>query len=258
MKTTRGLVGRWLPLLVLLVIWEVAVDSGLVDRGFLPAVHQVAGALWHLGSGGDLWRDLGISTYRSLVGLLFGSIVGVGLGLMMASSTRANGFFGPLVATTYSLPKTALVPLFILWFGIGNFTDMLTVFLASLLPVVVNTYHGVKAVPDVMVWSARAMGTSPSRVMWRVLVPASAPHVLTGVRVALGFSWVLTISSEMIASTSGVGKSIFLYGENGAYDYMFAGIVAIVVVAYAFDRIMVWLSARLLQWHESAAVREAY
>jgi ABC-type nitrate/sulfonate/bicarbonate transport system permease component len=256
MMFVRRAVERYASIVVVIAVWEIAVVSGAVNAEFLPAAHQVAAALWDLVVEGKIWSDLLVSIYRSLVGLFFGAIVGVGVGLLMATSRRANGFFGPLVATTYSLPKAALVPLFVLWFGIGNFTDILTVFLASLLPVVVNTYHGVRAVPPTMVWSARAFGTPPSRVLWRILMPASAPHILTGVRIALGFSWVLTISSEMIAAKSGIGKVIFFYGENGAYSYMFAGILAIVVVAYALDRLMVRATAHLLRWHDSTAHKE--
>jgi len=256
MKHLRQNIERFGSIAALLVLWELVVVTGLVDEAFLPSAHKVASALWGLGAEGGIWTDLLLSVYRALVGLFFGAIVGVALGLWMATSRRANGFFGPLVATTYSLPKAALVPLFVLWFGVGNFTDILTVFLASLLPVIVNTYHGVKAVPRTMLWSARAFGTPPRRILLHILMPASAPQILTGVRIALGFSWVLTISSEMIAAKSGIGKVIFLYGENGAYDHMFAGILAIVVVAYAMDTLMVAATARLLRWHDSARFRE--
>jgi ABC-type nitrate/sulfonate/bicarbonate transport system permease component len=248
---------RAIPLLVLLCLWEVAVDASLVNSAFLPPVHQVAAAFWQLVVEGEMWSDLLISAYRALGGLALGAVAGVGLGLLMATSRRANGFFGPLVAATYSLPKAALVPLFVLWFGVGDTTNMLTVFLSSLLPVVVNTYHGVKAVPHTLVWSARAFGTPFHRILTRVLLPASAPHILTGVRIALGFSWVLTLSAEMIAAKSGIGKLVFQYGENGAYAFMFAGIAAIVILAFAMDRLMVLMTGRLLQWHESSQAREA-
>lgn len=255
MSRTGIWLGRLAPIVAGLLIWEGVVDTGLVAPEFLPSVHEIAIALWHLLAYGAIWSDLAVSTYRSLVGLVSGTIVGVAMGLLMATSRRANGFFGPLVSATYSLPKAALVPLFILWFGVGNVTDILTVFLASLLPVVVNTYHGVKAVPHTLVWSARAFGTPPRRILLHILVPASAPHILTGMRIALGFSWVLTISSEMIAATSGIGKTIFLYGENGSYGYMFAAILAIVVVGYALDQLMVSATGRLLQWHDLARLR---
>jgi NitT/TauT family transport system permease protein len=200
---------------------------------------------------GEIVVNLLVSLYRALGGLLIGSIVGVAIGLAMATSRRADQFFGPLVATTYSLPKTSLVPLFILWFGIGNVTNMLSVVLACLLPVIVSTYHGVKAVPPVMVWSARAMGTPHRLVLWRILLPSASLSIFTGIRIALGFCFVLTISAEMIASRTGIGKLIFFYGESGAYAYMFGGLLAIVIVAYAADRALLAAMHYFLRWHDS-------
>lgn len=254
----RAFAQHWGSLVLLLALWEVAVVAEAVDPNFLPAVHTIAVALWELVTAGEIWTNLFASTYRAIVGLVVGTAFGVVIGLIMATSRAGNGFFGPLVAMTYSLPKASLVPLFILWFGIGDLTNMLTVFLATLLPVVVSTYHGVKAVPQVLVWSAQAMGTPRAQILRRILVPASLLHILTGMRIALGFSWVLTISAEMIAAKTGIGKLIFLYGESGAYAHMFAGIIAIVAVAYAADRAMVRIIHAALHWHDSAVGSEAH
>lgn len=249
----RRLAQSWGSIVMLLSIWEIAVVTGIVNPGFLPAVHSIAAALWDLLTAGEIWTNLFASTYRALAGLFGGTACGVAIGLIMATSRVGNGFFGPLVAMTYSLPKASLVPLFFLWFGIGDVTNILTVFLATLLPVVVSTYHGVKAVPQVLLWSAQAMGTTRTQILWRILIPASMLHIFTGMRIALGFSWVLTISAEMMAAKVGIGKLIFVYGESGAYAYMFAGIIAIVAVAYAADRAMVKIMGAALHWHDSAA-----
>jgi NitT/TauT family transport system permease protein len=243
----------WGSIVMLLAVWEVAVLGGIVNPNFLPAVHSIVAALWDLLTAGDIWKNLFASTYRALAGLFAGTACGVAIGLIMATSRAGNGFFGPLVAMTYSLPKAALVPLFFLWFGIGDLTNILTVFLATLLPVVVSTYHGVKAVPQVLLWSAQALGSTRMQILRRILVPASLLHILTGMRIALGFSWVLTISAEMMAAKVGIGKLMFAYGESGAYAYMFAGIIAIVAVAYAADRAMVRIMGLSLHWHDSAA-----
>lgn len=244
---------RWSSLAVLLAAWEVAVLARWADPHFLPAVHDIGGAVVDLAADGELWEGLAASTARALAGLVLGALAGVLIGAAMATSTRANAFLGPLVATTYSLPKASLVPLFLLWFGVGNFTNILTVFLATLLPVVVGTCQGVKAVPKVLVWSARALGTSPRQMLWRVQLPEAMLPILTGVRVALGFSWVLTLSAEMIAAKTGIGKLIFIYGESGSYAHMFAGIGIVLVVAYAADRAMVALTRRALHWNDAIA-----
>lgn len=246
----RGVV-RFMPVVLLLVVWELAVTTGLVDRNFLPPFSATVAALWEMSTSGEIAVNLVVSIYRAFAGLAIGSVLGVAIGLAMATSPRADGFFGPLVATTYSLPKSSLVPLFLLWFGIGDVTNILTVVLACLLPVIVSTYHGVQAVPAVLIWSAQAMGTPRRLIHWRVLLPASLLSILTGVRIALGFCFVLTISAEMIAAKTGIGKLIFLYGENGAYAHMFGGLLAVVIVAYAADRALLAAMAHFLRWHDS-------
>jgi ABC-type nitrate/sulfonate/bicarbonate transport system permease component len=242
---------HYLPIVIFVVVWQLAVDLDLVERAFLPSFTASVAALWDMTRNGEIVVNLLVSMYRAFGGLAIGSILGVALGLAMATSRRADEFFGPLVATTYSLPKSSLVPLFILWFGIGDVTNILSVVLACLLPVIVSTYHGVKAVPSVMVWSARAMGTPHRLILWRILLPGASLSIFTGIRIALGFCFVLTISAEMIAAKTGIGKLIFLYGENGAYAYMFGGLLAIVIVAYAADRALLAAMNHLLRWHDS-------
>jgi ABC-type nitrate/sulfonate/bicarbonate transport system permease component len=242
---------RSLPVVIFLLVWQLAVDSGLVDRAFLPPVDDILVALWELTRNGELAVNLLVSIYRALAGLAIGSVIGVAIGLAMATSRQADRFFGPLVATTYSLPKSSLIPLFILWFGIGDVTNILSVVLACLLPVIVSTYHGVKSVPAVILWSARAMGTPHHLILWRILLPGSLLSIFTGVRIALGFCFVLTISAEMIAAKTGVGKLIFLYGENGAYAHMFGGLLAVVIVAYFADRLLLAIMHYCLRWHDS-------
>jgi NitT/TauT family transport system permease protein len=242
---------RYLPVAIFLLVWQLVVELDLVDRAFLPSVGATVTALWEMTRNGEIAVNLLVSIYRALAGLAIGSIIGVAVGLAMATSRRADEFFGPLVATTYSLPKSSLIPLFILWFGIGDVSNILSVVLACLLPVIVSTYHGVKSVPAVLVWSARAMGTPHRLILWRILLPSASLSIFTGVRIALGFCFVVTISAEMIAAKTGIGKLIFLYGENGAYAYMFGGLLALVIVAYAADRALLAAMGYFLRWHDS-------
>lgn len=247
------LIGRMSPLVLFIALWYGACSSGLVNSEFLPTPTKVAAALADLLSGGEIARNLFVTLFRAAVGLALGSICGIWIGLMMARSERFKAYVTPIVGGTYSLPKSALIPLFALWFGIGNVTAIAAVFLACLLPMIVNTYHGVVTTPKVLVWSAQALGTTDRELPSQVLLRSAMPDIFTGLRIALGFSFVLAISTEMIASTSGIGKLIFLYGENGTYDYMFAAIACIVAVAFVADRVTLLGMHRLLRWHESAA-----
>lgn len=241
---------RPLPFVLFLAGWQALAKSSLIDPTFLPSVGAVAVALADLAAGRSFYVDLGITLWRSLGGLALGAVIGIPLGAGMAVSRRIDGFFGPLVKATYSLPKTALIPLLILWLGIGSATNIVAVMFSTLLPFVVYTYHGIIGVPQILVWSACAMGTARRRLMWKILLPASLHAILTGFRIALGFSFVIAIAAEMIAANTGIGKLMFIYGESGSYDYMFAAVTAIVVLAYATDRLTVAISNRLLRWDD--------
>jgi NitT/TauT family transport system permease protein len=249
---TAAAVARLGPLVLVAAAWQAA-SGRLIDAAFLPPVDAIVAALVDLARGGALAADLAITLARSLAGLAAATVAGAALGIAMATSARIDRIVGPLVAATYSLPKTALVPLFLLWFGIGSATDVAVVFLACLLPVLVHAYHGVKDVPAVIVWSAAAMGTPRRVLLRRILLRWAEPPIWTGIRIGLGFSVVVTVSAEMIASTNGLGKLIFMYGENGAYAHMFAAVGALVAVTWLLDRLLLALMERRLRWHDSAA-----
>lgn len=244
--------GELLPLPLAVLAWQAVVSLRLVDPAFLPSPIRVAGALHELVTADGFFRELLTTALRALAGLALGVAIGVPLGTAMAVNRSIEGFADPLVKATYSLPKTALVPLFILWFGIGNLTNILAVALATMLPMIVYTYHAVQGAPKVLLWSARAMGTSEAGLLRHVLLRAALPGILTGLRIGLGFAFLIAIAAEMIAAKIGVGKLLFLYGENGAYDFMFATIAAVVVVSYAADRGFAVLSDHLLRWQEPA------
>jgi NitT/TauT family transport system permease protein len=238
------------PFGLFLAAWQGLAKSGLIDPTFLPSVGAVASALADLGRSSSFYNDLTVTFGRALGGLALGAAVGIPIGAGMAVSPAVNGFFGPLVKATYSLPKTALVPLLILWLGIGTATNIVAVMFSTLLPLVVYTYHGIAGVPKRLIWSARAMGVADNRLLWKVLLPGAQHAILTGLRIALGFSFVIAIAAEMIAANTGIGKLMFIYGESGSYDYMFAAVTAIIVLAYLADRLTAAASNRLLRWQE--------
>ena len=116
-----------------------------------------------------------------------------------------------------------------------------------------QTYHGVRATPAVVVWSAQSLGADQRKIVWQIFLPHALPDIFTGLRIALGFSFVVAISAEMIASTAGIGRLIFMYGESGSYDFMFAAVASVVIAAFLADSALVAFSARCLRWHESQA-----
>jgi ABC-type nitrate/sulfonate/bicarbonate transport system permease component len=246
-----------LPIVLFLLLWQSLGSLRLVDTAFLPSPVQVGRALGDLLAGHEIRDNILVTLWRAGAGLGLAIITGIWIGIGLARWPAFRGYASPLVGATYSLPKTALVPLLILWFGIGNTMAITAVYLSALLPIVVHTYHGVMATPPVLVWSAQALGTSARKLLWQVFLPHALPDVFTGIRIALGFSFVVAVSAEMIASTAGIGRLIFMYGENGSYDYMFAAVTSIVVAAFIADRALLLASAACLRWHDSAVTVEA-
>jgi len=244
---------RLSPIAIVLGIWQLTASLHWVDTAFLPAPVAVGRALGQLLSGNEIRDNLLVTLFRALAGLALATVSGVWFGIGMARSWVFNAIVSPLVGATYSLPKTAIVPLLILWFGIGSTMGIIAVYLTCLLPIIVQTYHGVRATPAVLVWSAQSMGAEERKILWQILLPHALPDIFTGLRVALGFSFVVAISAEMIASTKGIGRLIFMYGESGSYDFMFAAVASVVIAAFFADRALLALSTRSLRWHESHA-----
>jgi ABC-type nitrate/sulfonate/bicarbonate transport system permease component len=240
------------PFVLFIALWQGVSAANLVNANFLPSAAAVGTAMVRLLRAHEIFANLGTTLFTCFLGLAIGAAIGIPLGAAMAISPRVDGFFSPLIKATYSLPKTALVPLLMLWFGIGGATNVTVVVLAALLPLVVYTFHGVHAVPRALVWSALAMGTPQRYLIWRVLLPAAQQEIMIGLRIALGFSFVISISAEMIASNQGIGKLLFIYGESGAYDYMFAATIFLLVVGYCADRGLVHLTNYYLRWQDSA------
>jgi NitT/TauT family transport system permease protein len=236
------------PFVLVAALWQAAVLLHVADPEFLPGLGTIGAAFVDLVESGSIFRDLGTTLSTAMAGLALGICIGVPLGTAMALSPAADGFFGPLIKATYSLPKSALVPLFVLLFGIGGLTNILATVLTTLLPIVIYAYHGVHGVPRIFIWSARSMGTPDWKLLPRIMLPSASPAILTGIRIALGFAFIVTIAAEMIVSNYGIGKQIFLFGSSGSYAYMFAAVLVIMLAAFAADRVLVLISDRLLRW----------
>jgi ABC-type nitrate/sulfonate/bicarbonate transport system permease component len=252
-KLGAALLRRAGPILVFILLWQALGTFHVVDTTFLPTPVMVGRALVDLLTGHEIRDNLLVTLWRTLAGFVLATATGTWIGLAMARSPAFNAYVSPIVGATYSLPKTALVPLLILWFGVGNVMAMVAVYLTCLLPIVVHTYHGVTATPPVLVWSAEALGANRRQLLWRIFLPHALPDIFTGMRIAIGFAFVVAVSAEMIASTAGIGRLTFMYGENGSYDYMFAAVASIVVVAFLADRALLAIGALCLRWQESVA-----
>ena len=246
---TRLLV-RYAPLLVLAAFWELAVQGGLVSRLALPPLASVLDAWRDLLGSGELLGNAVASVYRAVLGLTAEIVIGGALGLAMATSRVARIVANPLVQIFYPMPKSALIPLMLIWFGFGDLSKIVLIFLGCLLPVIVSTYNGARGVEDRLVWSARALGASEREIVWDVRLPAALPEILNGVRTALAFAFILMVSSELIIARDGLGYMIGTLGDGGAYPFMFAVILTVVALGFLADRAFGAAARRLLRWRE--------
>ena len=247
--TTLATVARSVALVgAALVAWEILAQSGVTSRILVPSLgsigRELAGFVARPESLGEAW----LSLYRALAGFALAAVVGVVLGVLMGRSALIAACFGPVLAGTYPIPKIALFPILVFVFGIGSLSKVLLVFLECLYPIVITAYAGSRAVDRVLLWSARTMGASPAQVLWRIVVPATAPHIFAGLRIALPIAMIVVIITEMIGSADGLGYLVMYSLASFKTDRMLAVVVMISLLGLALDRLLVLLRDRFVFW----------
>ena len=241
---------KYLPLLLLALIWEGVVQLGLISRDALPSLSDVASAGWKLAKEGDFWDNGLASLWRGAAGLALAIVIGAVVGILMAWWRDVEAFMGPLVEALYPMPKSALIPVTVLWLGFGDGSKILLIFLGCMLPVTLAAYNGARSCEQQLVWSARSLGASRLRVLLDVVVPSALPELLNGIRSALALSFVLLVSSELIVARKGLGYLIGFLGEGGLYDAMFAVVLVVAFLGFFADRIYQAFANRVLAWRE--------
>ena len=233
---------------VALIAWELLAQSGLANRIVVPSLASIARELGRLVVQPDSLVEAGHSLARALTGFALAAAVGVALGVLMGRSAVAAACFNPVLAGTYPIPKIALFPIFIFVFGIGSLSKVALVFLECLYPIVVTTYAGSRAVDRVLLWSASNMGASPAQRLRRVVVPATAPYIFAGFRIALPIAMIVVIITEMIGSADGLGYLVIYALASFKTDRMLAIVVAIALLGLGLDRLLVLVRDRLVFW----------
>src|SRR5262245_14020727 len=242
-------VGRRVALLVLgALVWEATARSGVFSPLGVPSIARIGRELWWLLVRPESLADAWFSLQRAIVGFALAAVVGVALGVLMGRSSIAAACLGPIFSGTYPVPKIALFPIFIYLFGIGSLSKVLLIFLECLYPIVVTTHAGSRAVNRVLVWSAANMGASRARILWSVVVPATAPFVFAGFRVAMPIALIVVIITEMISSADGLGYLAMYSLASFKTDRMLAIVIVIALVGVALDRLVVRLRNRLVFW----------
>src|SRR5437660_4285986 len=247
----RALLSRSAPLLAclgLLAIWQVAALILKTDS-FPTALEALRAVPSILGDKESLINILA-SLRRMAIAFSVAIIVSIPLGLMMGRNRVVASFFNPLLMVTYPVPKAALMPIIMLWLGVGDITKTLVIFLGVSLPVIYHSFQGAKAVEEKMIWSGAAMGLSALQRMVRIILPAALPEILTGCRTGLVLALITMVTSEMIARQSGAGNILFNALDMGQYDTVFAMIIIVGAMGICFDSAFERIRARLVRWSE--------
>ena len=235
----RTLLRAALTLLVVAAIYQAVAHSGLFPAVLLPALPVVAATLYTSLADGSMPMHALYTLERVLIGCGLAIALGLPVGILMGRYRPVENFVMPLASALMPIPSLAWVPIFILWFGLGNTVTILIVFYAALFPMLLNTWSGVRAVNPLWLRAASAMGADEHALFWKVMIPAASPFIITGLRQAFLRSWIAVVGAEMLAASDwGLGWVIFDAKEFLNADVMLAALVVIGAIGFAFERLV--------------------
>ena len=245
----QAALARILPIGGFLLAWELVTRTGVVNPFVFPPVTEIV-IRWValIGNGQVLW-PLWNTLWRALLGLAAAIAVGVPLGILMGRVRWAEWFFEPLFSFAFPLPKIALIPLFVTWFGLFDLSKVMLIFTDCLFPLVVFTYHVAKGVSPIYLWSAQARGTGRWRMLWRVVLPLSLASIYDGIQVAVVVALLVAVVTEMVSGGSGLGFTMIRAYRFGDVRTAFATLLTVSLIGFALYRLAQALRTRLLSWH---------
>ncbi len=245
---------KFISPVVILVLWELIARIGWIPAWFLPVPSKVVLVLWEMVVSGEIPRHTGISMLRAFSGYSLAALVGIGLGLLIAGSKMIENIFDPLIELIRPLSTFALIPIFFLWFGIGNTSKVMIIFKACFFPIVINTISGIKGVDSKLVQAARSLGANERQLWTRVLIPSALPMIITGMRISTAISIMALVGVEMLASDSGIGFLVIDAQRTFDTERVFAGIIVLSILGFFLDRIARVLESRILCWHTQTSL----
>ena len=248
---TRSTLRATVTIVVAALLYEAVARTGYFPPALMPTLPKVAHALWASLMDGSMIGHAAGTLYRVLFGLGIAVLVGIPLGILMGRFKPIENFFMPLVSALMPIPSLAWVPVFILWFGLGNTVAILIVFYAALFPMLLNTWSGVRAVNPIWLRAAGAMGADERALFWKVIVPGASPFIITGLRQAFLRAWIAVIGAEFLAASDfGLGWVIFDAKEFLNAPLMLASLIVIGAIGFAFERLVFGSieKATVLRW----------
>lgn len=237
-----------ISLVVGISTWWLVVALRLANPVLLPPPPTVVRSMADMLVEGTLLIHVAVSLARAVGGFLLATLIGVPLGIFMGRSARIHAIIDPWVELLRPVPPIAMLPLVVLWFGIGEESKLVVVFYGAIFPILINTVHGVRTVDNTLIRAARALGASERQIFYLVVLPAAVPSVVTGLRLGAGMAIFVLVAAELLGSTAGLGWLIMDSREHFFTDRIMVGIVALGVVGYCINRGLLGLERKLVRW----------
>ena len=232
----------------LIALWTIATHRGWVSPIALPAPDEVADALVRLARSGELLRHLEASLERLAIGFALGTLAGIGVGLAIGLVSLARSAGVPLIAALFPVPKIALLPLFIVWFGIGEASKVATIAFGAFFPVAVATYGGVDGVDRSLIRMAQSFGLPAGAIVRKIVLPGALPAILSGLRIAASIAIILIVAAEMIGANTGIGAFILAAGNLMQTDQLVAGVLVLSALGLLIAAVIGAAERYLLRW----------
>ncbi|MBF7688255.1 taurine ABC transporter permease TauC [Acinetobacter rathckeae] len=239
---------------LLFVIWFLITAFGVISPLFLPSPQAVFHKFIEVSQHGfmkaTLWQHLAASISRVFIALLLAIVVGVPVGLLMGLNKWARAIIDPLIELLRPIPPLAYLPLLVIWFGIGETTKILLIFLSILAPIIISSTYGVLSHQKNRERAALSLGASPIQVFQYVILPTALPHIITGIRIGLGVGWSTLVAAELVAADRGIGFMVQSAAQFLITDIVILGILVIAIVAVIFELFLRWLQQQLSPWYD--------
>ena len=249
----RSLILRWYSIPLLLLVWQVAVASGLVESRLLPGPGRVWTALVTEVGNGTLVYHAGVTMSRALTGFLLAALAGIPFAAAMARSALIRNLFEPIFFIGYPVPKIALFPVFTYIFGIGTPSKIAFTFLECLYPIVVACYFAFRGVETRLIWTAQNCGAGRATILRRVVLPAALPGIFSGLRVALPVAIIVVVITEMIGDSIGLGYYITIWSTRFTFANVYAAIIVIGICGLVLDQALLLLRHRAVYWQRDGS-----
>jgi NitT/TauT family transport system permease protein len=235
---------------VLLLVWEIAARTGLIDTRFFPAPSSILQTLFTLGSTGELWQHTTASLQRLALGFLVGGIPALVLGVVMGLSRPIRAIFDPLIAATYPIPKSSILPLALLIFGLGEGSKIFMVAIGVFFPVAINATTGVLGISKVYRDVGRNFKASRWNTFRTIAIPGALPVIMTGIKLGVGMGLVLIAIAEMMGAKSGLGYMIWAAWETFSVEQMYVGLFVIAIIGFVLTLVLNEIEKRLVPWKQ--------